>query len=53
MVCRQPDEAGLSEGEGGDREPECRTYHRLKWLTLCRLVFSILLLGSTVFTPAG
>ena len=53
MFCRQPDEEALPEGDGGDREPECRTYQRLKWLTLCRLAFSILLLGSTVLLQLG
>jgi two-component system sensor histidine kinase PilS (NtrC family) len=43
----------MPAGEGGGTHTECRTYHRLKWLMLCRLIFSILLLGSTVLFQLG
>lgn len=48
-----PGEETVPDGDGVDQDTGFRTYHRLKWLMLCRLVFSILLLGSTVLFQLG
>jgi two-component system, NtrC family, sensor histidine kinase HydH len=52
-VGRQLGEETMPDGDGVDHDTGCRTYHRLKWLMLCRLIFSILLLGSTVLFQLG
>ena len=36
------------EGREVNPNTPCRVYHRLKWLMLCRLLFSTLLLASTI-----